>query len=296
MKVFLTGASSHLAAALLPKLCGVDSVQQVTGVDLRPTPFRHPKFRFMPMDIRDQALSDAIAGHDALIHMAFVVLRGRMDAREMESVNVDGGKSVFQAAAGAGVKRLIHLSSASVYGSGEHLTEASPYRPLPGFLYAHHKAALEQWLDRHHPSAVRLRPHIILGPHAQPLLKRLLRQPFFVALPDPQPLLQCIHEDDVATAILAALDSNAAGPYNLAAPDPYSFKAIIQERAGWSVPVPLAVAKGLLKMIWRLTGAGGEPAWLSGIDKPLTLDCSRAAADLDWLPRFSSRQSIRLTG
>lgn len=293
MKILLTGCNAHLAQALLSKLCHHPDISCVIGIDLHAPRFHHEKFSFLAMDVRDAAVAGLMPGCDALIHLAFVVLRGKMSIANMRSVNIIATQQVFDAAAVAGIHRLIHLSSAAVYGSGENLPESAPQHPLPNFLYALHKTELEAWLETHHPSAIRLRPHIILGRHAQTLLKRLIRQPAYIRLPDPQPLLQVVHEDDVVRAIVASLFANVSGPFNLAAVEPITFKQIIQQHHSLSLPVPLKLAQATLNASLKLFGIGGEPAWLAGIGKSLTLNCDRARTQLNWQPEFSTAATIR---
>jgi nucleoside-diphosphate-sugar epimerase len=165
-------------------------------------------------------------------------------------------------------------------------------QPLPGFLYGRHKAEIEVWMERTLPQALRLRPHIVLGPHCQPLLKSILRQPFYVALPDPQPRLQCVHEADVADAVDAGLFGDVSGALNLAAPGDYEVRDVIRARHRFALPLPFSVAKTALRAAWRLTGFGGEPGWLDGIRHSLTLDTTRARRELGWVPRFEAQQVL----
>lgn len=292
MRVFVTGSSSHFAAALLPKLCDYPRVEEVRGIDLRPPRFGHPKFHATRHDVRDPALARLIAGHDAVIHLAFVVLRGRMSERDMRDVNVRGSRHVFHAARRCGVRRLIHLSSAAVYGSGIDLTETAPYDPLPGFLYARHKAEIERMLEHEVPECVRLRPHAILGPHAQPLLRQLLHQPCYVSMPDPQPRLQCVHEEDVVQALLLALERDVTGPFNLAVADSFSFRDVIRARRRFSAPLPRSVARMGVRLAWRVSGWGGEPSWVDGLSSTLLLDCSRARKELGWQSAHNAASAL----
>ncbi|HXF67488.1 MAG TPA: NAD-dependent epimerase/dehydratase family protein [Burkholderiales bacterium] len=282
MRVFVTGSSACLAQALLPRLCAEPGIERVTGVDRAAPRFAHPKFRAHRLDLRDPRLPELLAGHDALVHLAFVVLRGRMSAREMHEINVQAGLALFRAARRAGIGRLILMSSAAVYGSGVNVTEEAPFAPLPRFLYGQHKAELERLLEAEFPDCVRLRPHLILGRHAQPLLGRLLDLPLYPALPDPQPRLQCVHEEDVASAVLLALASEAAGPFNLAAEDSFSYRDVIRARHRASFAVPRVAARAGLELAWRLWGWGGEPAWIEGLAATLLLDCRRAHSVLGW--------------
>ncbi|MDA8381636.1 MAG: NAD-dependent epimerase/dehydratase family protein [Betaproteobacteria bacterium] len=285
MNVLVTGTSGCLAHALLPKLCAHPDIARVTGIDRKPCAFRHDKFTAWVRDIRDPDMVRLLNGTDALVHLAFVVLKGRTATAAMAAINVHGSIRLFEAA--AGVPRIIHLSSAAVYGHGEMLTEEAPFRPLPGFRYAAHKAALETYLERRRPDAIRLRPHVILGPHAQPLLKGLLRQPFYVRLPDPQPTLQCVHEDDVADAIVASLSTPGTGPFNLAGPERFAFRDMLLTVAPHARPIPPRVAAIALRLGHAIAGIGGEPGWLQGIHRPLTLDCGRARERLHWAPQHT---------
>ena len=293
MRVLVTGSSGHFAAALLPELCALREVREVRGIDLQPPHFRHQKFSAVVRDIRDPSLAQCMAGCDALVHLAFVVLRKKISERAMHDVNVTGTRHVFDTARRCGVKRLVMLSSAAVYGSGINVLEDAAYDPLPGFLYARNKTAVEQYLESEFPECVRLRPHAILGPHAQPLLRQLLQQPFCLRLPDPQPLLQCVHEDDVARAVLLALTSQARGPFNLASRDAFSFRDAIARDGRPSIALPPGFARAGLNVAWRVSGWGGEPAWLEGLARPLVLDCTRAAKELGWQANYSAASAIR---
>lgn len=291
MKVLVTGSSSCLARALLPRLCAREDIEQVTGLDRGRVWYSHPKFLPLRMDIRHPYLQQRIAGHDALVHLAFVVLRGHMSESEMFDINVTGSHKLFHAATGAGIRRLVHLSSAAVYGSGVHLAETARFAPLPGFLYARHKALLEEMLAIEFPQCVRLRPHVILGPNAQPVLKRLLRQPFYPRLDEPHPRLQCVHEDDVADAILRALDAGS-GAYNLAVEDNFCFRDVIRQRQRVSVPLAPRTARAALEIVWKFTGWGGEPAWVDGLTQTLLINCRRAITELGWRSRHNAASAI----
>jgi nucleoside-diphosphate-sugar epimerase len=218
-------------------------------------------------------------------HLAFVVLRGRMSPQRMFEVNVNGSMRLMRAARAAGVRRLVHLSSAAVYGSGAHLDEGAPLVPLPGFLYGEHKALLETLIAAELPDCVVLRPHAILGPNAQPLLRALVRRPLYVKLPDPQPVLQCVHEEDVADAVLLALARPVRGAFNLAVEENFTGREIARSRHRMSVALPLPAARAAARVAWKLFGWGGEPAWVNGMSQSLTLNCRRALVELGWRRR-----------
>ncbi len=295
MKVFVTGCASHLAQALLPQLCEHREIQAVKGIDLLPCPYTHPKLQTARLDMQSLHLPALLESYHAIIHLAFIVHPGRMKKLATNENNLIASQYVFNCAKAAGIKRAIHVSSAAVYGNGENLDERSAFNPLQGFWYAEQKAQLELWLQQHHPEVVRLRPHIILGPNAQAPLKRILRQPLYLRLPDPQPLLQCVHEDDVAHAILLSLFGEARGAINLATDDSFNLRDIVRTHHPMSIGVPPPVAHAALELVWRITGRGERPAWLQGAKYSLTLNCDLAKSALDWHPKFTAQETINLS-
>lgn len=292
MRVLVTGSSSHLARALLPHLCHHPAVSSVTGIDWQQPAYTHPNFNALQADLRQLTPETQLAQHDAWIHLAWIVLRGKTPLDIMHDINLTTSQRWFEAAAKLHLPRSIHVSSASVYGQGTLLDESAPLRPLNGFHYAEHKAELERWFNARHPHVVRLRPHIILGKHAQPLLKRILRLPFYPQLPHPLPLLQCVHEDDVARAIVAALTLPAQGAFNLAANDTFSLRDAIRQHHPHALPLPPEWIHTLLRTLWRINGFGGEPGWFQGVRDNLTLDCSKARQELDWHARITPQQML----
>jgi nucleoside-diphosphate-sugar epimerase len=295
MRVFVTGSSSHLAAALLPRLCAHPAVERVTGVDLDPPRFQHVRFDASQLDIRDPQLERRLAGHDALVHLACRARRGHGAVQEMFDINVTGGHKVFHAARRAGVRRFIHLSSASVYGSGIHLVESAPLNPAAGNLYAVHQAHLEKLLEIEFPECVRLRPQLVLGPNARPAIKKLLRLPCYVRLPTPYPLLQCVHEDDVAHAVLLAFGREARGAFNLAVEDNFSYRDAVRSRHRLVVPLPPAAARAGLNAARRWLGWDEELEWAEALGRTLLVNCRRVAIELGWRSTHSAASALAQT-
>jgi nucleoside-diphosphate-sugar epimerase len=182
-----------------------------------------------------------------------------------------------------------------VYGGGEALTEAAPLEPLPGFAYAADKVACERWLMEELPRAVRLRPHIVLGPQALPLLKRLVHLRVGLRQLPPLPQLQLVHEQDVVAAVLRALAREVSGPFNLATDDAFTLDELAAYAGGARLRVSPVAARTLLGMLWLLGGAGGEPGWGGGLTRPLTLDTERARLLLGWRPAFPGWRQVLLS-
>ncbi len=119
-------------------------------------------------DVRWSAtIPPAIEGVDAVFHLAAMSDVWR-PISEYRAVNVAGTVNVCRAALNAGVKRLVHLSSSSVYGCGvgRLADEGVPLRPFPD-PYPVSKAEADlavQRMTRAGLPAVILRPDQIFGP------------------------------------------------------------------------------------------------------------------------------------
>lgn len=309
MKLLVTGASSRLARVLLPRLLDDKRITRVVGLDRLIGHTHHERYRHVIMDVRAGEIGEIAKGMDAVVHLAFVVMqrdlgRHRHDRERMRDINVNGSLNVFRAAAGRKVPRLIHVSSAAIYDLATPykgaIPESHPRRALAGFGYGEDSVEIEDWLDGFEAEhsklrLLRLRPHAIVGPHAQPYINGLVRSRFYPKLPDPQPLVQCVHEDDVAQAIHLALFADARGAFNLAPADSLSIKdakAVLH-------PVPLAVSmpgtRAVLAARWKLLRAGTDPAWLPGLRYNLVLHSRRARKELEWQPRYDSMRECLLS-
>jgi len=295
MKVLVIGASECFGRALLPALCASDAVQAVTALDMRAQHFVHGKVRAIQIDVRDAAASRSLAGHDALVNiMSHVPAMATVPAEAMDE-RVRPLHKLFQEADAAGVQRLVHISTAAIYGPAVHANERSPLRPAPGFAYAEQHAHLERLLDIDLPRCVRLRPHLIVGPHAHPAVRRVLRQPFYPKLAQPPALFQCIHEDDLAHAVLLCLTSKAQGAYNIATEDSFTVREAIRARGRFSVGVSYHVAESLVNWANRYLSYGVDPAWLDRASHTLLINCRRAIAELGWRNRYTARQALAAT-
>lgn len=298
MNILITGSASHLAGACLPQMFDDPRVTKVTGLDLKPAMTKHPAFHSHVADIRDPAIEHHFRNAEAVIHLAFINQSGvlgkqRCDREYIRSVNVAGTQHVCQLAARHGVNTLVYLSSAIVYGlSGQNpqfMREDQPLHAVEGFYFAEDKVAVEQWLDQFEARQrtlriVRLRPHFILGPHSQPLLKALLRQPFHLNFRDPQPLLQGVADVDVAGAMRQALFSDARGAFNLATDQVASFYLIQKHLHRYSPALPFSLARTLHQLAWRYSGSYGDPGWFDGMRHSLTIANDKAKQELHWSP------------
>lgn len=294
MKIFLTGSSGCLANVLLPALVAEESVTSVTGIDIVEPGFADPKFTHVTMDMRNSEVRDLMRGHDAVIHLAFAVKRGRMSVPKMTEINVGGSQNVIDAAIANGIGTFLNLSSVSVYGTGENMTEEAKPNPPSWFAYADHKVEVERYLAAKIPSAVQIRAHLIVGAHAQKFLREIFLLPVWLDFGQSQPKQQVVHEADVVDAILAALKKGAQGIYNVAADDVIALGGDYirrgQEEGRKIRRMPFSIVR-LSAVLAQTVMKNDLPTLISMLNTTATVSCDKARRELGWQPRRSAWQA-----
>ena len=200
---------------------------EVVGIDVAafPAAVAIPRrFTVHRADLRTVELKRLFAGVDAVIHLA-----AGDPAASLVDDDVVATSRVLEAAATVGVRSVVLVSSAVVYGAWDDnpvpIPEDAALRPNPGFRYGERKAEAERltanWKSEHPGVAVAvLRPAATLGhPDARSWLADVVRPSLADRLTRPLPSLQFVHVDDVASAVLHALVNRLDGAFNVASTD-----------------------------------------------------------------------------
>ena len=170
-------------------------------------------------DINDAtALAAAFENADIVFHTAAIVEED--GARELyERVNVQGTRSVAQAAKGAGARRLVHLSSVMVYGFdyADGVTEEGPFRDN-GNIYNETKYRSERealaFNGQDGFGVIVIRPGDVYGAGSQPWVLRpieLIRRGLFMLPDGGRGVINHVHVDNLIDGVLLALQHDAIG-------------------------------------------------------------------------------------
>jgi dihydroflavonol-4-reductase len=131
-RVFLTGGTGLLGGRLLAALRERgDDVVALSRSDAGDATVRAAGARPVHADLLDDAaLAHAMDGCELAFHVAGINALCPADPDELERVNVGGAAAVARAAAAAGVRRLVHASSAAAIGEprGAIGREDTPHR------------------------------------------------------------------------------------------------------------------------------------------------------------------------
>ncbi|MGH2954244.1 MAG: alpha/beta fold hydrolase [Solirubrobacterales bacterium] len=298
MKVAVTGAAGDFGTAILRALLPDERVDELVAIDLAAPRVADAKLRVERCDVRSPRLGELVAGCDAVLHLAFVLLAGR-DPDEAHSVNVGGTRNVLTAAAEGQVRRLVIASSLSAHGVPEPgqppVTEETPPPAPSGHSYFDDKAEVERMLDRwqvDHPEQpmviTRLRPGFVHGPDfSNPALHLMGGR--LVVVPADGGRSQLVHQDDLARAFVAATFADAPGGYLIVTEDSVSLEGLAELSGGRVLRVPKRAARLALDgaHALRLTPVSGD--WAVSGDRVGVL--GRARSELGWEPSMASRES-----
>ena len=305
MKVLVTGANgfvgSHVAERLLAR-GGVDlrlmlrrtsNLDYIQGLD----------YERVEGDMRNaESLRAAVQGVDAVAHVAGAT--SALSEAAYQEINALGTAVLVDAAAKAGVKRFVYVSSQAAHGPNDGPEPRIPDPPRPITPYGRSKLEGEYPVlaQRNDMSVAVLRPPVVYGPRDRALLPfyRLAKLHFVPVYGRGDRLLSWINVQDCADAIVAA--TLAEGPtgavYTLSDGSTHTWRSLVRAfgdalgRRVFAIPTP--------PPLFKLTAYGAAALQtLSRRTLPLSPDevkhmeprywvCDHAAItrDLGWAPVF----------
>ena len=212
-----------------------------------------------------------------------------------------GPVGCIASAVAEGVPHLVHMSSVGAYSpkqDDEPVDESWPTRGVPTSMYSRHKAAAERLLDDLEsegtgPTVTRLRPGIVGQTSAGSALLRyglpgLVPRALLSHVPvlplDRSLAIPMVHADDVAEAIVLALESGTPGAFNLAATPAVTTEDIAQVLGARPVHVPAAAVRAAVSASWHARVQPLDAGWIDLAFAVPLMDTTRARTELGWSP------------
>jgi len=255
----------------------------------------------------DTKWDDALTSIDTVVHLAARV--HVMDdtcsdpLAEYRKVNVEGTKCLAVAAANAGVKRFIFISSIKVNGDGRATAYTEDDDEAPEDPYGESKWEAERELrkiaDKTGMGTVILRPPLVYGPGVKANFLRLfkiVKRGIPLPLPSIKNRRSFIYLGNLIDAIITCINHpEAAGKtYLVSDGEDVSTPELIRKigaasgRRALLLPVPVWI----LRMAGRITGKSNEVERLVG---SLTVDISKICKELEWKPPYVMEHGLRET-
>jgi nucleoside-diphosphate-sugar epimerase len=252
-------------------------------------------------DADEDTLADAIAGVEVVVFAAQTVAPGRrIRFRRSEPHQL---ARVVEAARRARVRRIVHLSTADVFGPDHFARITDKARIKPAHAYEKQKLYEEEWLlaNSGELEVVIIRPARIFGAGEDWMLPRLMAAAVRgrVWLPGGGRATQTfVSGEDVGRACLAASDRGRPGHRYLVGGFDSTWRDFLTSAAravGFaaeiaSVPYDLAYARALAAETVTAQGAAVWPG-IFAIDvmgKPHQYDDSYSRRELTWSPSVGS--------
>ncbi len=298
--VLVTGIAGNLGRALAKLLHGETAV---VGVDRRPFA-RGPKdIPHHQVDIRKAKVEEVFRQHRiaALIHLG-IMHDPRMPRSEAHSFNVIGTHKILELCVRHGVKKVVVLSSANVYGprpdNSNFLPEEAPLMAAERFSEMRDLIELDMYAQSFmwkHPEieTVILRPVNIVGPTVRNAPSNFLRLARPLTVLGFDPMVQLIHEEDVCRALVLALRTGLRGVFNVTGPGEVPLSSILRELGRRPVPVPHMLVRPLVRRAFEARLTSFPPEELDHIQYLCVVDGSRFAREAGWSPAHGLRETIR---
>ncbi len=261
-----------------------------------------------------ESLAAPVRGVDTVIHLA--ALQGQwVPMEDYYRVNVTGTENVCRAALAAGVRRVVHVSSWTIYGiaRGWRLGEeaaAAPYDDPYWVTKAQGDLLVQRMIAANYLPAVIVRPGTIFGAGDRLNFGRIaekVRNGRAIIIGSGRNALPFVYVTDVVQGLLLAADVDQAEgrAYNITNDEPLTQGQLLQAIAselGVAPPrlrVPYSVAFAAATAAERAVPLNGERhpvvtrhgVRLYGTDNRHSID--RARAELGYEPRVGIRDGVR---
>jgi len=299
--VAVTGAAGSLGTALVKALASSPEVKRVIAID--PAPPSGGKSRggvtWRSGDVRDPAVSAALAGADAVVHLAGD-RAADSDPSQRRALNLRGTETLLTAVAAEGVGRAVLVTSAMVYGADPDnavpLDEDGPLRAEADLTLVGDWVEMERIADRverAHPSlqVTRVRPASLVGGEADAVLPRMFDAPRLLVIKGSRPYWQFCHTDDLVSALVLAATGEVGGAVTVGC-DGWLEHDEVETISGLrSLVVPSAVAYATAERLHRVGVVPAPASELRYLAHPWVVGSQRLRA-AGWEPAWSNDAAL----
>jgi len=303
--VLVTGGSGFFGSILKNRL--LSEGFRVVNLDLVADPDQHPQLKSVRGDIRDASLVDALFAEekfDAVMHCAAMLAHEKIADSELWTSNVDGTRTLAEAARRTGVKAFVFTSTNCLWAHnlGRPVREDDP--PAPVELYGRSKLAAEEVLRQYQDDLpiITIRCPTIIDTGRLGLLAILFefidegRTVWVVG--DGSNRYQFIYAQDLATACLQAIDYARTDIFHIGSDNVPSLRAVYQtviDAAGTGSRIrqlPGGPTIALMKLAHTLGISPLGPYHYRMIAEDFLFDTRHIRQQMDWRPTLTNQDMM----
>ena len=300
LTVAVTGAASPLGQAVCRRLSATDGIRQVVALDTRKPGV--PTVKWRKADPTDPGLASALHRVDTLVHLANGSTADdlTLDRAERRRQTVTGASVALTAAAATGVRHVVVLSSARVYGAFADnpvpLPDGAPVRARPDGSALDDLLAVEEFAaraGRMYPQVetALLRPAIIVGRGIDHPGGGILDGPRLLVVRGTKPIWQFCHLEDFAGAVAATVTGHLTGPLNVGCEGWLEQTEVERILGRRRVELPADVAVGTATRL-HAQGVSGDPAsQLDYLIHPWAVSVDRLR-EAGWQPAYTNEEAL----
>lgn len=296
--VAVVGAASGVGRLLASRFAAADEVREVVAIDEVRGDVEGVTWRVL--DLTDPAIVSRLSDVDVLVHAGIDVgVTDDIGARSHR--NVRGTQTILTASAAAGVRRVVVVSSAMVYGATQDnpipLDEDAPLAGERDGALVSDLLEIEALCERaprsHTGVAVTVvRPATLVGPGVDTVLTRHFEAPRLLVVRGSVPAWQFCHLDDLASAIEFAVLNELDGPLTVAS-DGYLDQASVEAITGRSrIELPQSFAFGTAQRLHRLGVTPAPASELYYVTHPWVVPGTRLR-EAGWKPTHDNSSALR---
>ncbi len=305
-RVLITGISGGIGRLVAHRLLeGEPARWEVIGLARRPfDDVLKSRVEFHQADLRKKRIEDVfrLRRIEAVVHLAFDD-DPLVPSKDRYKTNVLGTMKLLDCCEKYGVRKVVVLSTASVYGALADnptlIAEDTPARA--DLMHGGFRDRVEAdryaqaWMYRNAKQAttVVLRPVHVLGERVHGSFQSYLRLPVVPTLLGYSPMMQVIHEEDVARAIELALEGDVGGVFNIVGPGAVPLHTILREVGAEALPLPPIGTLGLLDTLSRLRLVPFPPRQADFIRYSLVVSGDKAREQLGFEAQVPLRETLR---
>lgn len=299
-RILITGAAGALAQQVIRRL---RETCDLVAVDFREQVYLGDDIPSYCIDFNKRVFEDLFRRYqfDGVIHLGRI-LSSQLTRMRRYNANVLGTQKLLDLSHKYGIRRVIVLSTYHVYGAVAYnpalIDESAPLKSaglsadLVDSVELENLANIYLWRYPELNITI-LRPCNIVGPGVRNTMSTLLGSERAPVLAGFSPMMQFIHIDDMADAIVAAWSKPVKGVFNVAPQDWVAYQHALKLCGCKTIPIP-SIPPSVPKAIARILNLRSFPSYLMAFFKyPVVIDGRAFAREFGFEPKRPLKEIFR---